>query len=114
MTPRQLSLRFLEAYNRRNAEALRALIDPEVHYVRMGGRVADGVDDVVAAYVASWDAGFVFELDRSTEEGDAVVIEITGRRQRPPHEVIKACDYHRWRDGRMIEYRAYVDHMDAE
>lgn len=113
MTPRQLSTEFLAAYNARDLAVLDALIAEDVDYTMMGGRRAAGKAEVVAAYAASFEAGFTFELIRATEEGDAIVIEIIGRQQESPHQVVQANDYHRWRDGKLVEYRAYVDLLDG-
>lgn len=109
VTPLDLSKAFIDAYNRRDAEGLRRLLDPDIVYIRMGGHRAPDVDDIVSRYVAGWEEDYVFDLRRATQQGDAVVIEITGRQQIPPHGRLEAADYHRWRDGRMVEYRAYVD-----
>lgn len=113
MTPRELSQALLDAYNNRDIAALADLVATEVDYVTMGGVRIETKAEVVAGYEASFAADFVFELIRATQEGDAVVIEIEGRQRIPPHDVIQANDYHRWRDGKLVEYRAYVDRLGS-
>lgn len=109
MTPRELSAALVDAYNRRDIDGIAALIADDVSYTRMGGVVVPTKDDVVAGYAASFEAGFTFDVVRTTQEGDAVVIELWGRQAEAPHQEIRANDYHRWRNGQLVEYRAYVD-----
>lgn len=113
MTPRELSEAFLARYNAGDVEVLADLLDDDIDYVRTGGQRVESKAEVVEGYRSSLEAGFVFELIRSTAERDDVVIEIVGRQQESPHQVIQANDYHRWRDGKLVEYRAYVDLLDG-
>lgn len=113
MTPRELSAALIDAYNRRDIEGIAALIADDVSYTRMGGVVVPTKDDVVAGYAATFEADITFEVVRSTQEGDAVVVELEGRQLTPPHREIRANDFHRWRNGQLVEYRAFVDVIDG-
>ena len=89
------------------------MIADDIDYTRMGGAHAADKAEVVAGYAESLAAGFMIELLRATEQGDAVVIEIIGRQQRAPHRVFQANDFHRWHNGKLVEYRSYVDPLDG-
>ena len=109
MGPSELSRALVDAYNRRDSDAMRALFDPDIVYIRPGGVRRDGVDAIMAAYEAEWRKYDVEVRIRSAlEDGERFAAEI---------EVVKATGdtlfvgsvFHEWRAGRLTSYRAYFD-----
>lgn len=107
-----LTHRYIEAYNRRDAAALRALLADDVAFVRPGGRVLPGPDEVVASYEREWSrvARSRVDVRRAWEVEDRVCAEITvtvlvGRAE----HAVEGSVFHRWRDGRLVRYRLYLD-----
>lgn len=113
MEARELSLAFVEAYNERDARAIRSLLAADVDYVRPGPKPLGSVDEIMAQYEHDWrtyDA--TIDVRRVVEVNDLVVIELTltsgdGR------ITVEAMVLHRWASGRMVEYRLYLDAVPA-
>lgn len=109
MEPASLSLAFVEAYNQRDAGAMRALLDPGLIYVRPGPRPLEGVDATMARYDEDWRAyDAAIAVRRVIEAGDTVAVELTLTSGDASIEV-EAVVIHRWAGERMVAYRLYLD-----
>ena len=100
---------FVEAYNRRDVDAIRALLDPDVTYVRPGPKPLEGVNAIMAQYDEDWrmyDA--TIEVRRVLEDDDTVAVELT-LTSGDGQIALEAIVIHRWADERMVEYRLYLD-----
>lgn len=111
-TPLEHSQAFIDAYNRRDADALRSLLAPELEYVRPGPVTLSTVDEIMAQYEMDWS---MFERSRVdirsiVEANDTIVVEGTiSALARGQEMVVEAVVVHQWRNGRLIRYRAYFD-----
>ncbi|NVM24024.1 MAG: nuclear transport factor 2 family protein [Desulfobacterales bacterium] len=111
-TPLAQSQAFIDAYNRRDADALRALLAPDLEYVRPGPVTLTTTDEVMAQYEMDWSR---FERSRVdirsfVEADDTVAAEVTiSASERGREAVVEAVVIHQWRNGRLIRYRAYFD-----
>jgi ketosteroid isomerase-like protein len=115
-TSSELSMRFIEAFNQRNADGMRAMLPSALEYVRPGGDVLRTSDGVMAQYERDWSRFTSSRVDIRThvESGENVFAEITlhvtvGDRSAS----VEAAVAHRWRDGRLVRYRAYADPWSA-
>jgi len=115
-TPTELTLRFMDAFNARDRAAIRAMLAPDLEYVRPGGgvlRTADAVMDQYERDFATTESVRV-GVRRSLESGDALMAEITihvtvdGRTT-----AVAAAVAHGWRDGLLVRYRLYADPLPA-
>lgn len=109
MRPADRSRALVDAYNRRDAEAIRAMLHPAITYVRPGPRAVPDHDAIVRLYEADWDRNdATLEIRSTMEDADRVLVELTitvpGADQ-----PIEGCAVHRWADGLLAEYRAYLD-----
>lgn len=108
MTPAELSRAFLDAYNRRDADTMRAMLADQFAYVRPGPVTLDGADRVMERYRKDWESvGATLRVRHLLEAGSEVVMEITI--DRPDGVSIEAVVLHRWMDGRLERYRLYRD-----
>ncbi len=108
MTPAELSRAFLDAYNRRDAVAMEAMLGEEFSYVRPGPVALEGVDRVMGRYRKDWEAvGATLAVRHLVEAGPEVVMEITI--DRPDGVTIEAVVLHRWENQRLVRYRLYRD-----
>lgn len=111
-TPLEHSQAFIDAYNRRDADALRSLLAPELEYVRPGPVTLSTANEVMAQYEMDWS---MFERSRVdirsiVEADDTIVVEGTiSALARGQEMVVEAVVVHQWRNGRLIRYRAYFD-----
>lgn len=112
MPPVDRSLALIDAYNRRDAGAIRAMLHPDITYVRPGPRRATSVDSIIRLYEADWSRNDATIAVRTTlADGDRVVVEIavtfpaTGT-------VLEGAAVHRWANDLLVEYRAYLDPLD--
>lgn len=104
-----LSRAFISAYNRRDADAMRALLHPEIEYIRPGGRTRESAAHVIAAYEKEWRLNDVkVAVRRVVEQADAVAIEITVT-DASGAPLFAGGVFHDWRDGLLVRYRAYFD-----
>jgi len=53
-TPEELTGRFMRAFTDRDRVALRAILPPELEFVRQGGGTLRTADEVVAQYERHW------------------------------------------------------------
>lgn len=108
MTPADLSRTFLDAYNRRDADTMRAMLADEFSYVRPGPVTLEGVERVMDRYAKDWEAvGAILRVRHLIEAGAEVAMEITI--DRPDGVSIEAIVLHRWQDARLVRYRLYRD-----
>ncbi len=109
MRPIDHSRALVDAYNRRDAEAIRAMLHPDITYVRPGPWPVPDHDAIVRLYQADWARnGARLEIRSTMEDGDRVLVELTitvPGADRP----MEGCAVHRWDDGLLSEYRAYLD-----
>lgn len=108
-----LSMAFVDAYNRRDTDAIRSMLAADVTYARPGPRPVVGVEAIMGQYREDWrtyDA--LIEVRRVIEAGDTVAIELTLRTADGKLKV-EAIVVHRWADDRMTEYRLYLDPLPA-
>jgi hypothetical protein len=111
-TPSELSARFIEAYNQRNGERMRAMLAPTLEYVRSGGEVLRTSDQVMAQYERDWSmfTNSRAEIRSYVESSDDFFGEITIHATVGDHSVsVEGAVAHRWRDGKLVRYRAYLD-----
>ncbi len=115
-TPKELTLQYVDAYNRRDHAAMRALLSPVVEFVLPGPATLRTADEVLAWYQQQWAAASRSRVDvrELMESDDGILAEITmtatmGEISGSVEGVIA----HRWQDGRMVRYRAYLDPMPA-
>lgn len=102
------SLALIDAYNRRDGEAIRAMLHPDIVYVRPGPRQARSTDSIVRLYQSDWDRNDATIAVRSTmSEGDRVAVEIEVTF--PSGTVLQGAAVHRWDGDLLAEYRAYLD-----
>lgn len=111
MTPAELSARFVEAYNGRDADAMREMLAADLTYVRPGPTPLRGIDAVMAQYDEDWERyDAVIQVRRILEQDDTAAVELTLSAPSPQGTVeVEGVVLHRWVDGRMVDYRFYVD-----
>jgi len=111
-TPLEHSQALINAYNRRDAEALRSLLAPKLEYIRPEAITLTTPDEVMAQYEIDW---ATFERSRVdirsyVEDEDTVAAEVTILASRERQDmVVEAVVFHQWRNGRLVRYRAYFD-----
>lgn len=110
-TPAELSARFLDAFNRRDADTMRAMLAPEVTYVRPGPTRIEGVDAIIGRYRSDWERYDNRNTIRQIiEEGNDVAMEITAVVEREgQHVEFEFAVIMRWVDDKLVYYRLYVD-----
>lgn len=114
---KDLTGRFMDAYNERDREALRAMLAPELEYVRPGGGTLRTADEVMAQYERDWAvmSRSSVEVRELFESGDGILAEITIRATINGRSIaVEAALAHRWRGGRLIRYRLYSDPLPVE
>ena len=96
---------------------MRALLAPELEFVRPGGGTLRTADEVMAQYERDWAvmSGSCVVIRELVESGDGILAEITihvtvGGRS----STVEAAIAHRWHDGRLVRYRLYSDPLPAE
>jgi hypothetical protein len=116
-TPKELSDRFIRAYNERDRVAICALLPPVFEHVRPGGGKLTTAEEVMAQYerdsaVLSRSSVEVREL---LESDDGIIAEITIRATMKERSLsVEAVVAHRWRGGRLIRYRLSSDPLPAD
>ncbi len=116
-TPKELTDRFIHAYNQRDRVALRALLPPVLEYVRPGGGKLTTADEVMAQYERDWAvlSSSNVEVRDLVESGDGIIAEITIRTTMGGGSLaVEGVVAHRWRGGRLIRYRLYSDPLPAD
>jgi ketosteroid isomerase-like protein len=116
-SPKDLTGRFMTAYNERDREALRALLAPELEYVRPGGGTLRTADEAMAQYERDWAVMSIssVEVRELFESGDGILAEITIRATINGRSVaVEAALAHRWRGGKLVNYRLYSDPLPVE
>lgn len=109
MTPIELSTSYIDAYNRRDEQAMRAFLPDELVYVRPGPTVLRTADEVMDLYRREWVAHDArCEIRTALEHGDVFAGEVTLVSSRTGAEV-ECGVFHRWNDGKLVHYRAYLD-----
>lgn len=107
-TPAELSQTFLEAYNRRDGETMKAMLAPEVVYIRPGPTRIAGVEAIMDRYQRDWDRYDNRNVVRGVlEDGDTSVMEITMKF--PDGAEAGAVVVTRWVGELMVSYRLYMD-----
>ncbi len=115
-TPAELTARFIAAFNARDRAMLRALLAPELEFIRPGGAVLTTAGAVLAQYEADWAmmSSSRVEPQQVIVSGDDLLAEIT------IHSVIDGQTValpgaiaHRWRGGRLVRYRLYTDRLSS-
>jgi ketosteroid isomerase-like protein len=104
---RELTQRYVDAYNRRDRTAMRELLPATLEFVRPGGGSLRTADEVMAQYERDW---AILERSRVAirdlvESNDAILAEITA---------VEGVIVHRWRDGKLVRYRYYTDPLPDE
>ncbi|HET7572655.1 MAG TPA: nuclear transport factor 2 family protein [Gaiellaceae bacterium] len=111
-TAAELTFRLVDAYNRRDRDAMHALLAEGIDYRRPGEPPLRAPDDVIARYERDW-ASYPdsrVEVRGLVESGEDVMAEITMHRAlegRPSTR--EAAVAHRWHGGRLVRYRQYTD-----
>jgi ketosteroid isomerase-like protein len=111
-TPKELTDRFMHAYNQRDRAAMRALLPPVLEYVRPGGGKLTTAEEVMAQYERDWAvlSSSSVEVRELVESGDGIIAEITLKVTMSGRSLsVEGVIAHRWRGGRLVRYRAYTD-----
>lgn len=109
MRPVDHSRALVEAYNRRDGAAIAAMLHPAITYVRPGPRTVPDHDAIVRLYEADWERNdATLEIRSTLADGDRVLVELTITVPGADHPM-EGCAVHRWSDGLLLEYRAYLD-----
>jgi ketosteroid isomerase-like protein len=116
-TPRELTERFIDAYNQRDRVAVRAMLAPVLEYVRPGGETLTSADEVMAQYERDWAMLSTSSVAvRSLLESDECIIaEITIEATMHGRSLaVEAAVAHRWREEQLVRYRLYLDPLPPE
>jgi ketosteroid isomerase-like protein len=116
-TPKELTARFMHAYNQRDRVALRALLPPVLEYVRPGGGKLATAEEVMAQYERDWSvlSSSSVEVRELVESGDGIIAEITIKATMGARSLaVEGVLAHRWRSGRLVRYRAYTDPLPVD
>ena len=109
----ELSRAFIAAFNRRDGDAMWALLHPNVHYQVGAGQATSfsGIPAVQTYYTNSLASDARAETVSITVSGDIVFAEnrITGTLPDGRSYSIEQAVRHCWQDGLLIEYRNYND-----
>jgi hypothetical protein len=117
-TSKELTNRFIRAANARDRMAIRAMLTPVLEYVRPGGPRLTTPDEVMAQYERDWamlrsssvEGRALLEADESImAEVTLVATTIDGRCL-----TVESVIAHRWHEGRLVRYRAYVDPLPPD
>jgi hypothetical protein len=105
----ELSQRYVDALNRRDFDAFRALIGSNVHFhLATAGVVLSSPDEIAALYrqalAAAPDARIVPINIVSTDDWAAIELNIVRTGSTERHSV-----FHRWEDDKLVYYHNYVD-----
>jgi len=106
-TPRELTGR----------EALRALLPPQLEYVRPGGGTLRTADEVIDQYEREWAvmSNSRVEVRELFESDNGIIAEVTiGATINGCSRSVEAAPAHRWVAGRLIRNRLYADPLPAE
>ncbi|HEX2403060.1 MAG TPA: nuclear transport factor 2 family protein [Acidimicrobiia bacterium] len=115
-TPKELSDRFVRAYNERDRVAIRNLL-PVLEYIRPGGGKLTTADEVMAQYERDWAvlSSSSVEVRELLESDDGIIAEITIRATMSGRPLaVEGVVAQRWRGGRLIRYRLYSDPIPAD
>jgi ketosteroid isomerase-like protein len=107
----------MHAYNERDRVALRALLPPVLEYVRPGGGKLTTAEEVMAQYERDWAvlSSSSVEVRELVESCDAIIAEITLKVTMSERSLaLEGVLAHRWRDGRLVRYRAYTDPLPGD
>ena len=108
MEPLERSLALIDAYNRRDADAIAAVLHPDIEYVRPGPRLAAGPDSIIRLYRSDWERNdATIAVHSSMSDGDRVTVEIEVTSA--SGATFQGAAFHRWDDGLLVGYRAYLD-----
>jgi ketosteroid isomerase-like protein len=116
-TPKELTARFMHAYNQRDRVALRALLPPVLEYVRPGGGKLTTAEEVMAQYERDWVVlcSSSVEVRELVESGEGIIAEITINATMSGRSLaVEGVVAHRWRSGRLVRYRAYTDPLPVD
>ena len=114
MKTAELSQAFINAYNQRDADGLRALIADEIEYIRPGGILRESIDHVVAAYEKEWRTADVrVAVRRLVSTNTQVAAEIAIVNQ-SGDSLFEGGVFHDWNDGKLVRYRAYFDPLPEQ
>jgi SnoaL-like domain len=116
-TALELTLRFMDAHNRRDRTAMRAMLPPALEYVRPGGGRLRTADEVMEQYERDWTlmersrASIREYLASDSEIRAEITIEATinGR-----SGAVEGAVTQRWSEGKLVRYRLYTDPVPAE
>src|SRR5262249_22105721 len=117
-TPKELTDHFIRAYNARARVAIRAMLAPVLGYVRPGGARLTTPDEVMAQYERDWAMlrSSSVEVRAFLENDESIMAEVTlvattidGRSL-----AVESVIAHRWHEGRLVRYRAYVDPLPPD
>lgn len=108
----ELSRTFIDAYNRRDADAIRALVADDVSYVRPGQKLLTSPDEVVGIYQKEWgnvsrsrvDVRDAWHVDDAVCAEITVTVEIDGAELQ-----VEGGVFHGWKGGKLVRYRLYLD-----
>jgi ketosteroid isomerase-like protein len=116
-TPKELSDRYIRAYNERDRVAIRELLAPVLEFIRPGGGKLTTAEEVMAQYERDWAvlSSSSVEVREYLESDDGIIAEVTLRATMKERSLsVEAVVAHRWRGRRLIRYRAYSDPLPAD
>jgi len=107
----ELSRAFIAAFNRRDRDAMWALLDPDVHYQVGGATSFSGIPAVQTYYTKSLASDAQAETVSIVGTADVIFVEnrIIGTLPDGRSYSIEQAVRHRWKDGLLTEYRNYND-----
>ncbi len=110
-SPAELSARFLDAYNRRDAETMRSMLSPDVTFIRPGPTRFEGVAAIIERYQTDWEEfNNQNTIRQIIEDGDQAVMEITAVIEDGETTIeYDMAVIMRWADDKLVYYRLYVD-----
>ena len=116
-TSKELTDRFIRAYNARDKVAIRAMLAPVLEYVRPGGGTLTTPEEVVAQYERDWAmlSSSKVDVPAVLEAEESIMAEITiHATARGRSLAVEAAIAHRWHEGRLVRYRLYLDPLPPE
>jgi len=111
MTPLELASAYIDAFNRRDADAMGAMLHADIRYVAAGETVAEGQQQVREFYRPFFNTDVVATM-RHGAIGDNLVffeIELVGTLHDGATYRLVSAVRQEWVDQRMIDYRSYPD-----
>lgn len=111
VTPLELASDYIEAFNRRDADAMEAMLHPSIRYVAAGETVAEGHQQVRDFYRPFFNTDVVATMRHGAIGDDLAFfeIELVGTLPDGASYRLVGAVRQQWADQRMVDYRSYPD-----